>query len=80
MDTLNTPTSSIQVITSSVTRGDTAIPLQTVAILLHPSDDVAIARTPLSRGTKLQLPDGTVIEVLQRVQSGHKVALHEIKE
>ena len=80
MDTLNTPTNSIQVITSSVTRRDTAIPLQTVAILLHPSDDVAIARTPLSRGTKLQLPDDTVIEVLQRVQSGHKVALHEIKE
>jgi altronate hydrolase len=80
MDTLNTFENSIQVITSSIARRDTAIPLQEVAILLHPSDDVAMVRTPLSRGTKLLLPDGTVIEVTQRVQSGHKVALHDIEE
>jgi altronate hydrolase len=80
MDTLNTFENSIQVITSSIARRDTAIPLEEVAILLHPSDDVAIARTPLSRETKLLLPDGIVIEMTQRVQPGHKVALHDIEE
>ncbi|HZR41665.1 MAG TPA: altronate dehydratase family protein [Ktedonobacteraceae bacterium] len=61
------------------------IPLSEVAVLLHPEDDVAIARVPLSRGVILQLPPEVVggerlVEVTQRVQSGHKVALHDIAQ
>ncbi len=65
------------------TPGDVPVPLADVAVLLHPRDDVAIARMPLGRGTILRLPPdalvpGALIEVTQRIQSGHKVALHDI--
>ena len=47
------------------------------AIHLHPSDNVAIARVPLSAGQKLKI-DGTDIEVREPVPAGHKVALRTI--
>lgn len=61
------------------------VPLADVATLLHARDDVAIARVPLSRGVLLQLPSGslapgTPIEVAQRIQVGHKVALRDIAQ
>jgi altronate hydrolase len=64
-------------------RAGEVVPLQEVAVLLHPQDDVAIARVPLGRGVLLRLPkepDGgeRVLEVRQRVQSGHKIALHAV--
>lgn len=85
MDTLNTSKQAIQIATSPSTQRDTPVPLLEVAILLHSGDDVTIARTPLSRGTKLVLPPGiagavTIIEVIQRVQAGHKIALHPLQE
>ncbi|WP_422877892.1 UxaA family hydrolase [Ktedonosporobacter rubrisoli] len=54
-------------------------------MLLNAKDDVAIARVPLSRGVIIRLPDGTrnggeLVEVLQRVPSAHKVALHDIAQ
>jgi altronate hydrolase len=68
----------------TVARGVTGrgepLPLQEVAVLLHPDDDIAIARVPLGRGIVLRLPatgteEGRLVEVTQRVQAGHKVAL-----
>lgn len=47
------------------------------AIVLHPEDDVAIARVPLSPGQQLQLPSGTLV-VRQTVSAGHKVAIRSI--
>lgn len=59
------------------------VPLTDVAVLLHPGDNVAVARVPLGRGVILRLPSDSIapdalVEVSQRVQAGHKVALRDI--
>src|SRR5579859_749551 len=64
---------------SLLPRGE-AVELQEAAVLLHTQDDVAIARLPLSRGVVLRLPDGRLVEVRQRIQAGHKLALREIAQ
>lgn len=68
-----------------VTSSSIPVPLADVATLLHPGDDVAIARVPLGRGVILRLPADPLdpdacIEVVQRIQVGHKVALRNISE
>src|ERR1700733_15062370 len=45
------------------------------AIQLHPSDDVAIARVPLSPGAELSI-DGRILCVTDYVPPGHKIALN----
>ncbi|WP_218032153.1 UxaA family hydrolase [Dictyobacter kobayashii] len=64
-----------------VARGEPLSSMRSL-FLLHPKDDVAIARVPLSRGVVLRLPGepAVSIEVAQRVLSGHKVALHAVAE
>jgi altronate hydrolase len=47
------------------------------AIQLHPSDNVAIARVPLSPGQTLDIA-GIPITVAEAVPAGHKVALRDI--
>src|SRR5215831_10647741 len=47
------------------------------AIHLHPTDNVAVARVPLSAGTELRV-DGIEIRVLDQVPAGHKIALKAI--
>lgn len=79
------PTTKIHTIVKGVAPRGKPIPLQDVAVLLHPRDDVAIARVPFSRGVILRLPaeiaDGEgLVEVTQRIQSGHKVALRHIAQ
>jgi altronate hydrolase len=59
------------------------VPLAEVAVLLQPGDDVAIARVPLGKGVLLHLPSASVVpdglvEVTQRIQAGHKIALRDI--
>jgi altronate hydrolase len=54
------------------------VPLQEVALRLHPQDDVAIARIALQVGTSLDLKSGEGIPIRQFIASGHKVALREI--
>lgn len=49
------------------------------AIRLHESDNVAIARVPLSPGAKLTI-SGQPIEVLDSVPAGHKVCLRPVAE
>ena len=44
------------------------------AIQLNPSDDVAIARVPLSPGTELYV-GGRAVRVLDPIPAGHKLAL-----
>src|SRR6266446_311938 len=48
------------------------------AIHLNPLDNVAIARVPLSAGTKLRV-DGVPIEVLDMIPAGHKIAAARIQ-
>jgi altronate hydrolase len=59
-----------------------AVPLQDVAVHLHPRDNVAIARTPLEVGSILLLEaEGrppAQIPVRQFIPGGHKVALEPI--
>ena len=51
---------------------------QNAAILLHPKDNVAIARVPLSRGQQLDVA-GKSITVRSPVPAGHKLALRAIR-
>src|SRR6476661_6495971 len=48
------------------------------AIHLNPLDNIAIARVPLSAGTKLRV-DGVPIEVLDSIPAGHKIAVARIQ-
>ncbi len=81
MDNPNTQPPKVHVVVRGVPARGEPVPLSEVAVLLHPSDDVAIARIPLNRGVTLRLPDGdTLVEMKQRVQSGHKFALHDIEQ
>ena len=47
------------------------------AIILHATDNVAVARVPLSPAQKLRV-NGVEIVVLDSIPAGHKVALREI--
>jgi altronate hydrolase len=85
MDTQKNQIPRVHVVVRGVPARGEPVPLQEVAVLLHPQDDVAIARVPLSRGVVLRLPDdvaggGRLVEVAQRVQAGHKLALHDIAQ
>ena len=48
-------------------------------IRIHPSDNVAVALEPLSSGTVIALPDGSVI-LKEDVPAGHKIALVDLSE
>jgi len=52
--------------------------LDEVAVLLHPEDDVAIAKSQLAPGTVLMLSEGIDVRVRQAIPSGHKVALRAV--
>ena len=47
------------------------------AIILHATDNVAVARVPLSPAQKLRI-NGAEIVVLDPIPTGHKVSLREI--
>ena len=53
------------------------VDLADVAVLLHPADDVAIAKQPLLPRTVLRAADGEV-RVEQMIPTGHKVALRDV--
>ena len=54
--------------------GSHARPLEDLCIILHPEDDVAIAKEPLLAGTRLD-HQGEVIPLARMVPAGHKLAL-----
>jgi altronate hydrolase len=53
--------------------GGSWIAEENAAILLHPDDNVAVARAPLGPGQILRL-DGTTVTVREPIPAGHKVA------
>ena len=89
MDTHKAPITSSQqqvhtIVTGIVPRGK-PIELNEVAVLLHSEDNVAITRVPLNRGVQLRLSttapgNPEIVEVTQRISSGHKIALRDIAE
>ncbi|MCA1600037.1 MAG: UxaA family hydrolase, partial [Chloroflexi bacterium] len=51
--------------------------LTEVAVHLHPTDEVAVARVPLAPGLRLRTTEG-VVRVGRLIPSGHKVALRPV--
>lgn len=48
------------------------------ALLLHPSDTVAIARVPLSPGQSIT-PGGHAVTAIQPIEAGHKLSLRAVR-
>lgn len=48
------------------------------AIHLHPRDNVAVARVPLAKGTRLEI-DGVSVTATDAIPAGHKIALAPIR-
>jgi arabinonate dehydratase len=48
------------------------------AILLHPSDNVAVARVPLAAGQQIEFDGIGCVNVLEAIPAGHKVAVRPI--
>ena len=49
-------------------------------IILHPADDVAIAKAPLTPGRRIDANGAGPVTVRQAIPVGHKVALHPIAQ
>lgn len=54
------------------------VALTSVAVLLHPDDEVAVAKSSLLPGTQLILNDGSILRVGQMIPVGHKFALRDV--
>ena len=54
-----------------------AEPLNDFALQLHPSDDVAVVRRPITAGLSLMNGQGP-FEARQDIPQGHKIAIHAI--
>jgi altronate hydrolase len=49
-------------------------------IVLHPSDNVAVARVALAQGAEVALADGAMLRVQAAIEAGHKIALRHIPQ
>jgi altronate hydrolase len=59
-------------------QNETIEPLSGAALLLHPKDNVAIAKNEIAEGTLLKLPSGHKVTVREKIPTGHKLALAPI--
>jgi altronate hydrolase len=50
---------------------------ENAAIHLHPNDNIAVARVPLSAGQEIRV-EGTAVTLLDPVPAGHKVAIRRV--
>jgi altronate hydrolase len=85
MDVAKVNSNAINLVLNTVPNRDKPVNLRDVAVLLHPADDVAIARLTLTQGLVVELPEdaaepGKLVEVIQLIQPGHKLALRDIAE
>lgn len=55
-----------------------AVPFSQIAVQLHPADDVAIAKRPISPGVVLKREGAPDIAMQQFIPSGHKFALNDV--
>lgn len=56
------------------------VPLQNVAILVHPDDNVAVVRKLITAGTSVTVSHGKIVEVATAIEPGHRFALRDIAE
>jgi altronate hydrolase len=56
----------------------TDAPAPPVLIVLHPGDNVAVARVALARHAEIARPDGSTLRVRADIGAGHKIALRPI--
>src|SRR5438093_4996016 len=49
------------------------------AIIVDPSDNVAVVKTEVAPGLEVSLPDGRVVEVKDSVPPGHRFATRDIR-
>ncbi len=54
------------------------VPLQSLAIVVHPDDNVAVVREPVTAGTTTQLANGEIVEIAAAIEPGHRFALRDI--
>ncbi len=54
------------------------VPLQSLAIVVHPDDNVAVVREPVLAGTAAQLVEGEIIEIAAAIEPGRRFALRDI--
>ena len=47
---------------------------------IHPTDTVAVALTPLKKGSVLPIDDNTTITLTEDIPQGHKFALTDLAE
>ena len=48
-------------------------------IKINPLDDVAVALSPLNKGSQLDV-DGNIVTLIEDIPQGHKFSLRDIKE
>ena len=56
------------------------IPLSACAIIVDDRDNVAVVKSELGGGERVEIPDGRVIEITGAVDRGHRFAIHQIPE
>jgi altronate hydrolase len=56
----------------------TAVPLSSVAVRLHPDDNVAVASRPLAAGAQIDVA-GSTVTLDRRIGGGHKIAVAPIR-
>jgi len=49
--------------------------MKTNGLLIHPTDDVAVALEDIPAGSELRLPDGRTLAALDDIPFGHKMLL-----
>jgi len=54
------------------------VPLQRVAIVVHPDDNVAVVREAVAAGTAVTVTGGKVVEIHAAIEPGHRFALRDI--
>jgi arabinonate dehydratase len=69
------PTANVNLIEIPLTG---KIPFGQVAVHLHPQDDVAIAKVPVSPGAVLQRDNAPEVPIRHFIPSGHKIALRSL--
>jgi altronate hydrolase len=56
------------------------LPLQTLAVVVNPIDNVAVAKREIAARTRIKMPDGAGLEILGAVAPGHRFATEKIEK
>jgi altronate hydrolase len=54
------------------------IPIDDCAIVVHPADNVAVVKKPVSAGSCLQLENGSVVEIFTEIHPGSRFATRDL--